>query len=188
MRRCCWRASCVRSTPPEEPSGRGRAALRARPRRHNDEVTTTTCIIRAALPSDEPAWRALWQGYCDFYGARLADEVTRRTWTRILDPDSQVMCVVAEVDGRVCGFANCVVHENTWETQAVCYLEDLYVAPEARGQGIGNALLEWLRNAMRAEGWARLYWVTKADNAEARRLYDRFTTADDFVRYVIRPR
>lgn len=151
-------------------------------------MTTTTCIIRAALPSDESAWRALWADYCDFYGTRLPDEVTRRTWTRILDPDSQIMCMVAEMEGRVCAFANCVVHENTWETQAICYLEDLYVTPGARGHGIGGALLEWLRNAMRAEGWARLYWVTKADNADARRLYDRFTAADDFVRYVIRQR
>jgi GNAT superfamily N-acetyltransferase len=149
-------------------------------------VTTTPCIIRAALPADEPAWRELWKAYCDFYRAQLSDEVTQRTWARILDPDSQVMCIVAEVDGQVQGFANCVVHENTWETQAICYLEDLFVRPGARGHGVGSALLEWLRNAMRAEGWARLYWVTKADNAQARRLYDRFTTADDFVRYVIR--
>ena len=149
-------------------------------------MTTTTCIIRAALPADEPVWRELWKGYCEFYEAQVSDEVTSRTWKRILDPDSQIMCVVAEVEGKVYGFAHCVVHENTWETQAVCYLEDLYVRPGARGRGIGTALLEWLRNAMRAEGWARLYWVTKADNVEARRLYDRFTTADDFVRYVIR--
>jgi len=155
-------------------------------RGHNAGVTTTTCIIRAALPSDEPTWRELWKAYCEFYQAKVSDEVTNRTWKRILDPDSQVMCIVAEVDGQVYGFANCVVHENTWETQAVCYLEDLYVRPEARGKGIGGALLEWLRNAMRAEGWARLYWVTRSDNAQARRLYDRFTSADDFVRYVIR--
>jgi GNAT superfamily N-acetyltransferase len=88
----------------------------------------------------------------------------------------------------VLGFAHCVVHENTWETQAVCYLEDLYVAPGARRRGAGAALLEWLRNAMPAEGWARLYWVTKADNVQARRLYDRFTQADDTVRYVLRQR
>lgn len=157
-------------------------------RRHNDQVTTTTCIIRAALPGDEATWRELWQGYCEFYGVQLSEKVTGRTWTRILDPDSQIMCIVAEMDGEVCAFAHCVVHENTWETQAVCYLEDLYVNPAARGRGIGGALLEWLRNAMRAEGWARLYWMTKADNAEARRLYDRFTLADDFVRYVIRQR
>jgi GNAT superfamily N-acetyltransferase len=144
-------------------------------------------LIRPALPADEAAWRKLWKGYCDFYGTTLGDAVTSRTWGRILDPDSGVLCIVAEVDGQVYGFANCVVHENTWETQAICYLEDLFVRPGARGHGIGTALLEWLRNAMRAEGWARLYWMTKADNAQARRLYDRFSTADDFVRYVIRP-
>ena len=142
--------------------------------------------IRSALPSDETAWRGMWRGYCDFYRASIPDEITNRTWKRILDPDSAVMCVVAEVDGNVYGFANCVVHENTWEAQPVCYLEDLYVVPAARGKGIGSALIEWLRNAMRAEGWARLYWHTRADNETARRVYDRFAEADDFVRYVIR--
>jgi GNAT superfamily N-acetyltransferase len=147
---------------------------------------TSPCLIRSALPSDEPAWRELWRAYCDFYRVHLPAEVTGRTWARILDPDSAVMCIVAEVDGQVVGFANCVVHENTWETQAVCYLEDLFVAPSARGHGVGTALIEWLRNAMRAEGWARLYWMTKSDNVAARRMYDRFAQADGFVRYVIR--
>lgn len=142
--------------------------------------------IRAALPGDEAAWRQLWRGYCDFYKASVSDDVTRRTWKRILDPDSAVMCIVAEVDGQVYGFANCVVHEATWEIQPICYLEDLYVMPSARGHGIGRTLIEWLRNAMRAEGWARVYWVTQQDNADARRLYDQFTKADGFVRYVVR--
>jgi GNAT superfamily N-acetyltransferase len=142
--------------------------------------------IRSALPSDEAAWRQLWRGYLDFYAANISDDITNRTWKRILDPDSAVMCVVAEIDGKVYGFANCVVHENTWETQPVCYLEDLYVEPAARGHGIGRALIEWLRNSMRAEGWARLYWHTRAGNERGRRLYDRFAEADDFVRYVIR--
>lgn len=146
-----------------------------------------TLAIRALLPTDEPTWRQLWRAYCDFYGAKVPDAVTQRTWKRILDPDSAVMCIVAELDGRVVGFAHCVVHENTWETQPVCYLEDLFVDPQARGRGVGRALLEWLRNAMRAEGWARLYWMTRHDNAPARALYDSFTPADDFVRYVLRP-
>ena len=142
--------------------------------------------IRSALPSDEAAWRSLWRGYCDFYGVDVADAVTDRTWKRILDPDSAIMCVVAEVEGKVYGFANCVVHENTWETQPVCYLEDLFVLPSARKRGIGRALIEWLRNSMRAEGWARLYWMTHHANHEARKLYDQFAQADGFVRYVVR--
>jgi hypothetical protein len=32
-------------------------------------------------------------------------------------------------------------------------------------------------------GWSRLYWHTRAENAAARRLYDSFVEADDFVRY-----
>ena len=94
--------------------------------------------------------------------------------------------IVAEIDGQIYGFANCVVHENTWETQPVCYLEDLFVMASARRRGIGKALIEWLRNAMRAEGWARLYWVTREDNRRARQLYDQFALADGFVRYVVR--
>ncbi|MBG9386585.1 GNAT family N-acetyltransferase [Caenimonas aquaedulcis] len=147
-----------------------------------------TPAIRSALPGDEAAWRQLWRGYCDFYNVTLPPHVTDRTWKRILDPDSQIMCVVAEVDGQVYGFANCVVHENTFETQAICYLEDLFVLPSARGHGLGKALIEWLRNAMRAEGWARLYWMTREDNADARKLYDQFAEADGFVRYVLKPR
>ena len=60
--------------------------------------------------------------------------------------------------------------------------------PSARGHGVGRALLEWLRNSMRAEGWARLYWMTRRDNDQARKLYDRFSQADDFVRYVVKQR
>jgi GNAT superfamily N-acetyltransferase len=145
-------------------------------------------VIRSALPGDEAAWRQLWKGYCSFYSANVPDDVTARTWARILDPDSAVLCMVAEVDGQVYGIANCVVHENTWEALPVCYLEDLYVLPSARGRGIATALLEWLRNAMRAEGWARVYWMTRQGNEAARHLYDRFTEPDDYVRYVMRPR
>ena len=168
---CCWPRSF-------EHANAGHATI----------VPMDAPTIRSALPGDEASWRQLWRGYCDFYGASVPEQVTDRTWKRILDPDSQIMCIVAEVDGQVYGFANCVVHENTFETQAVCYLEDLFVLPSARGHGIGRALIEWLRNSMRAEGWARLYWVTQADNAPARNLYDQFTQADGFVRYVIRQR
>ena len=169
MRPCCSRDSCA---PREERAGQ------------NGPMPGP--LIRSALPSDEPAWRRLWRLYCEFYEADIGEDVTRRTWKRILDPDSAVMCLLAEVDGKVYGFAHCVVHENTWEIQPVCYLEDLFVDPAARRHGIGTALVEWLRNAMRAEGWARLYWMTQEDNAQARRLYDQFVQADGFVRYVVK--
>lgn len=142
--------------------------------------------MRPATAGDEAAWRALWRGYCDFYESSVSEEATAFTWRRILDAASPVNCAVALADGRVVGFANYVLHDNTWEMKPVCYLEDLFTAPEARGTGAGKALLEWLRAGLAREGWSRLYWVTHRDNATARRLYDRFSKADEFVRYVVR--
>ena len=137
------------------------------------------------LPGGAPACRPLWRGPRHADGAAPSVEVPSRTWTRILDPDSGVMCLVAEPDGRDCGFAHCVVHEATSETQPVCHLEDLYVEPASRRRGVARAMLEWLRNAMRAEGWARLYWLTRHDNAPARALHEQFAQPDEVVRYVI---
>ena len=96
--------------------------------------------------------------------------------------------LLAERGGRAVGFALYFTTFSTFLCKPGLYLEDLYVLPSARGRGIGGALIDWLRNAMRAEGWARLYWMTREDNQQARRLYDRFARADGFVRYMIRDR
>jgi ribosomal protein S18 acetylase RimI-like enzyme len=48
---------------------------------------------------------------------------------------------------------------------------------------VGRALVQDLIDLGRARGWARLYWHTQANNERARRLYDKFVEADNFVRY-----
>lgn len=141
--------------------------------------------LRDARPDDEAAWRALWAGYLDFYRTELTEAVTADTWRRILDPASRLFCRLAVHDGQAVGFAVCVMHEGTWSPAPVCYLEDLFVAPAARGLGVGAALIQELVDRGRREGWRRLYWHTQGDNAAARRLYDRFAAADGFVRYDI---
>jgi GNAT superfamily N-acetyltransferase len=143
--------------------------------------------VRPASAADEAAWRELWAGYNEFYAAELAADVTARVWSRILDPASTVNAVVAMDDaGAVVGFANYVIHPKTWSVQPVCYLEDFFVRPAARGVGAGRALIDWLVRAAEGQGWCQVYWVTRHDNAAARRLYDSYVLADDFVRYVVR--
>ncbi len=139
--------------------------------------------VRAMIAADSAAWRALWTAYCHFYGTDVPEAVTARTLERLLDPQSALVGRVAERDGRVVGFSASVIHEATWDARPVCYLEDLYVAEPARGAGVGGALIDDLIGLARERGWGRLYWHTRADNAVARRLYDRFAAADDFVRY-----
>lgn len=140
-------------------------------------------LIRDALPSDEPSWRKLWAGYVAFYDADVPDAVTARTWERLIRKQDGLLCRVAEISGDVCGFSLSVLHAGTWTAAPVCYLEDLFVAPGHRGRGIGEALIRDLVEMGKAAGWSRLYWHTQAGNAAARRVYDRFAKADDFVRY-----
>lgn len=89
-----------------------------------------------------------------------------------------------EKDGNVIGFAMCVLHEGTWSTAPVCYLEDLYVDAAERGAGAGKALIDALIDEGKREGWSKLYWVTRMHNP-ARKLYDHYGEADDYVRYRI---
>ena len=141
-----------------------------------------TAIIRDPGRADETAWRKLWSGYLEFYETRPPETVTLRTWQRLLDPGSQIFGRLAVVDEAVIGFSIGVLHEGTWTVAPVCYLEDLFVNPGFRGKGFGRLLIEDMVNRAKCNGWSRLYWHTRANNP-ARHLYDRFTAADDFVRY-----
>lgn len=140
-------------------------------------------IVREIREADAAAWRRLWTGYNDFYETSVADPVTDHTLHRLLDPASPVVGRIAENNGRIVGFAIFVLHESTWTTSPSCYLEDLFVDPSARGAGAGHALIQDLIDLGRSRGWSRVYWHTRATNEKARRLYDRFVEADDFVRY-----
>ena len=83
------------------------------------------------------------------------------------------------------GFALYLSHGSTWVIGEDCYLEDLCVTGTARGRGIGRALIDDLISLCRQNGWPRLYWHTHETNATARRLYNRYSQADGFVRYRI---
>lgn len=141
-----------------------------------------TITIRDTLATDEAEWRRLWDAYNAFYETSVAPEITSRTWQRMLDPASTLLGRIALVDDTPVGFSLSVLHEGTWVAGPVCYLEDLFVDPDCRGRGIGRKLMQDLVDRGRALGWSTLYWLTRENNP-ARRLYDEFVKADDFVRY-----
>jgi GNAT superfamily N-acetyltransferase len=117
-------------------------------------MTDTT--IRPAEAKDERRWRELWAGYITFYRAAVAEEVTANTWERILDPHSNIAALVAVRDGVVIGICNYLFHDNTWSTKPICYLQDLYVDPKARGGGAAKALILACEEKAKAKGAFRL--------------------------------
>jgi GNAT superfamily N-acetyltransferase len=141
--------------------------------------------IRPAAPSDYPRWRELFDAYMRFYEREPDEAIAKHVWSRILDPAAPVYAAVAEVDGRVEGITNYLLHETTFGTGLVCYLQDLFVDPSTRAQGIGKALIDWVIAEMERNGWLRVYWNTRETNYRARGLYDKFTPHSGFLRYVV---
>lgn len=142
--------------------------------------------VRELRGSDRAQWAPLWAGYLEFYDEVVDDEVTDVVFQRLVDRGwPHQRGYVAEVDGELRGFAHVGLQPSTWSAAEDCYLEDLFVEPSARGDGIGRALVEHLVAEGRDAGWRKVHWLTDTDNATARRLYDQLGELADQVRYTI---
>jgi GNAT superfamily N-acetyltransferase len=140
--------------------------------------------IRPLQTSDEADWRHLWTGYLQFYKTEVPEAVYVSTFQRLLGDDPRDFnALVAEADGQLLGLTHYLFHRHAWRIEDVCYLQDLYVAPKARGLGLGRALIEAVYARADAAGAPAVYWLTQDFNTTARQLYDRIAKVSPFIRY-----
>jgi GNAT superfamily N-acetyltransferase len=141
-------------------------------------------IVRPLRTQDREQWQPLWDGYNLFYERpNFPAEITDITWNRFFNPGEPVFAAVAEVDGKVIGLVHYLYHRSTTTIEDVCYLQDLFTAPEARGLGVGRALIEHVCAESAKAGSRRVYWQTHEENP-ARKLYDRVAQLTPFRRYL----
>jgi len=144
--------------------------------------------VRPLQATDRATWQPLWDGYNAFYGrsgeTALPGEVTDTTWARFLDAAEPVHALVAEdAAGQLLGLTHYLYHRSTTRIELTCYLQDLFTAPEARGRGVGRALIEGVYAAAREAGVKRVYWQTHTTNAAGRALYDKVAQHLGFIVY-----
>lgn len=140
-------------------------------------------LIRPIAAEDEAAWRELFRAYGVFYETDFPDDVLDGVWGWLLDPAHEVKAVVADDEGDVVGFAHIRKVQDTFTAGPGWFLDDLYVAPDRRGQGIARALIERGYADGTANGGGTFRWITAADNETAQLLYDRIATRADWVVY-----
>jgi GNAT superfamily N-acetyltransferase len=105
---------------------------------------------------------------------RAADQVRStpdQLRAALFGPQPAAYAPVAESAGEVVGFALYFRSYSTWEGVHGIYLEDLYVAPQHRGSGLGRALLVALAELAVQRGYARLEWAVLDWNEPAIRFY-----------------
>jgi GNAT superfamily N-acetyltransferase len=139
--------------------------------------------IRALALDDRDAWLPLWEGYQAFYKTQIPPDVTEATWRRFHDPQAPVYALGAWDGERLLGIVHYLFHLSTWTAGSYCYLQDLFTASDARGRGIGRALIAAVEDEARAHGASRVYWLTHETNAQAMRLYDAVADRSGFVQY-----
>ncbi|UWQ45850.1 GNAT family N-acetyltransferase [Leisingera aquaemixtae] len=145
---------------------------------------TSLVTIRPIEQSDRESWDWLWTGYLTFYKATLPARVYDNSFARLLSADArEYRGLIAELNGEAIGIAHYLLHRDMWSVEDTCYLQDLFVDPQARGAGVGRALIGEVAKRAEAEGASVLYWHTQEFNHTARRLYDQVAALTPFVKY-----
>jgi GNAT superfamily N-acetyltransferase len=143
--------------------------------------------IRPIAANDFAQWKPLWDGYNAFYGrageTSLPAHITQTTWQRFFDEHEPVFALVAERGSVLLGLAHYLFHRSTTRVESVCYMQDLFTSPNARGHGVGRGLIEGVYRDAQMRGAQRVYWHTQYTNETARALYDKLAKHLGFIVY-----
>lgn len=129
----------------------------------------------------------LMRGYCDFYEVSPTDGALRALALTLIErPDTSGVQLIAREDGEALGFATIFWSYSTLAACAIGVMNDLYVAPEGRGSGLGAELIRACEAECAARGVEILEWETAPSNARAQSVYDRFDAArSEWVTYTL---
>jgi len=139
--------------------------------------------LRPFAATDFDTWYPLWRDYQDFYRVDIPRATSDVTWSRLLDPAEPLWGTLALDGARAVGFVHAVRHRSCWSVADTVYLQDLFVAPDVRGGGVGRRLIERVYADAAERGCARVVWLTHETNEVAMRLYDRVAERSGFVQY-----
>lgn len=139
--------------------------------------------VRDIREGDRDAWRRLFTDYGVFYETAFDDRVLDGVWAWLMDAESEVCAVVAVSGDQVVGFAHYRQLPDTFTAGPAWFLDDLYVAPEHRGSGAADALIDAVADRAASDGGGTLRWITAEDNTRAQKVYDRLAKRTTWVTY-----
>ena len=136
-----------------------------------------TLKVSALSPNDREQWEQLYQGYADFYGMPMDQQILDRIWGWIFDPNERFFALIAKEER---GFGIGLMHYREMPSPLrgakVGFLDDLFINPDCRGNGVVDLMFQRLNEEAQVQGWPFVRWITAEDNYRGRAVYDRLAS------------
>jgi ribosomal protein S18 acetylase RimI-like enzyme len=130
--------------------------------------------IRHARRGDEAQLAFLLEDHERHYGKPVTPGAGAAGAAFLVEPStSGTLCLVAEQDGKLAGFAILNPYFPAPGLTHGLHLKELYIAAAARSAGVGEKLIEAIRGLARKRGATQVRWTTGEDNTGAQRFYER---------------
>ena len=143
-------------------------------------------MIREIQLKDKDQWKKLYRGYADFYKAEINDKILQTVWGWLNDNNHELQGIAYEVDNKIVALAHFRRMPRPLKGQDICFLDDLFVDPQHRGQKIGEKLINRIREISKSRGWSLVRWITRDDNLRAKSLYDRISEKTNWDVYELK--
>jgi GNAT superfamily N-acetyltransferase len=136
---------------------------------------STEHVITRVGEADLEELLPLLRGYCDFYEVSPSDEALLAVSRALIaDPEREGLQLIArQPDGTAVGFATVYWTWQTLNAARLAVMNDLFLAPEARGSGLADRLIAACRERAAEHGAGELAWQTAKDNHRAQAVYER---------------
>jgi GNAT superfamily N-acetyltransferase len=147
---------------------------------HKRSKVKVTALVRA----DRADWEMLYHGYADFYEVPMDERILETVWSWIHDDSNPFFGLIAkDEEGRALGLMHCRQMPSPLRGALVGFLDDLFVRPEARGQGVVGALYDALNQLGKEQGWPFIRWITAENNYRGRAVYDKLSEKPHWITY-----
>lgn len=135
---------------------------------------TSRISIRRAERADAPVFLELVRALAEYERLTPPDaEAEARLVEDGFGSRPRFESYLALLDGQAVGYAIVFETYSSFLARPTLYLEDLFVRPEARRQGVGNAVLQYLAREAMARGCGRMEWTVLDWNEMAQSVYRR---------------
>ena len=118
-------------------------------------------------------WRTLYDGYATFYKRQMTDEIADNVWRWITSANHELEGIIVVADGQAVALSHYRRMPSPLRGADIGFLDDMFVSPDARGQGIAEMMFDHLRATAAERGWDMIRWITADDNYRARGVYDK---------------